>query len=144
MEAKLLFPFAVLSGVGGCYAAPTTAAVTTATFPFRSEAPFPENLPGLPPEQDHGPHGDEDPGQLLTVANSLAASGVVTNTTAAMLTTLCQTWTLSTSPVTYDKDAEFAKLFEKTGASVMLEVQDVHEEVDVGQASASIPFKIKA
>lgn len=126
MEPKLLVPFAVLSGIAGCYAAPTTATVTTLTLPLRSEVPLPENVPGLPPEPDHGPHGDEDPGQVLTFTNGWAASGVaVTNTSAAMMSSYSQTWVLVTSPVTYDRDAEFAKAFVRTGASVMLESQTI-------------------
>ena len=125
MGPKTLLPITVLSGFASCYAAPTTASITTLTLPSRPELPFPENVPGIPPEPDHGPHGDDEPGLTLTTTNSLSASGAsVTNTTAAMIVSYSQTWMLPTSPVTYDGDVEFAKLFERTGAALVLRVED--------------------
>jgi len=125
MGPKTLLPITILSGFTGCYAAPTTASITTLTLPSQPELPFPENVPGMPPEPDHGPHGDDEPGVTLTTANSLSASGApVTNTTAPMIVSYSQTWMLPSSPVTYDRDVEFAKLFERTGASLVVQVED--------------------
>ena len=80
------------------------------------------------PEQDHGSHGDEDPGDGLIVTNHNAASGNVTNTSAATMTTWTQAWVLPTSPYAYDHDLQFAKLFESTGASVLLRVHRLEDD----------------
>ena len=131
MAAKILVPLAV-SGLAGCYAMPTTAMVAKLTSPTPVELPFHEHVPGLPPDQDHGPHGDDEPGEALMVSNSLAASGVMTNTSASMMINSSQSWVLSTSAINYAHDVEFAKLFQRAGASLILRVVD-HDAEDAHQ-----------
>jgi hypothetical protein len=75
----------------------------------------------MPPEQQHGPHGeDEQGGNLIIPTNSLAASGS-TNTTAALIASASVSWALATSTDTLDRDEQFAESFRLTGSSVLLQ-----------------------
>jgi hypothetical protein len=44
------------------------------------------------------------------------------------MTTWTQAWVLPTSPYAYDHDLQFAKLFESTGASVLLRVHRLEDD----------------
>ena len=102
MGSKTFLPLAVLSGLANCYASPTTANVTTLTVPVQQGLPFHDDVPAMP-EQDHGPHSGDDPGDGLILTNYDAASGNLTNTSASMITDTASC-VLPTSPSMYERE----------------------------------------
>lgn len=135
MEPKTFLPL-VLSGLAVCYASPAAAMVATFTGPVLPARHLPlHGDSSAIPEQDHGPHGDEDLGNGLIVTNFKAVSGNVTSTSVATFTALhTQTWVLPTSPSAYARDLQFKQLFERTGVSVLLRVHS--SDGDANSAAA--------